>query len=354
MNRLTHKILDGFRVDPIGVEMPGPRLPQRVRKIIEARSFARISGGRFALLVTACAAICVTFAAVTLTHAQSSDTLAWEKAAGGKISFEVSSVKPGVRGTPFGSTVPLDGSDGPSVGGLFRANAPLNAYMNFAFKISDSNQARSIYDKLPAWAKPPHFFEIEGRANGNPTRDQLRLMVQALLADRFKLRVHREMQPRAVYALTLETPDKRGPQLQPHPANKPCMNGGGRPMMIEAPAKGADVPYYCGMVAWRFDGQEHLQIIDMTLSQVANYLASQAVLATGERVPHSGVDETGLAGRFDVNLQFVPEANGAGTSEVPGPRFIQAMEQQLGFRLVDKTAPVKVFVIDNLEQLTLD
>lgn len=276
----------------------------------------------------------------------------WEKAAGGKMSFDVASVKPSAAGTPFRSSVPLDGSDGPSVGGLFSAAAPLNAYLNFAFKISDSNQARSLYDKLPAWAKPPHFFEIEGRANGNPTRDQLRLMVQALLADRFKLSVHREMQPVAVYALTLERPNEKGAQLHAHPVDSPCINGAGRAMMIEAPAKDALPPYYCGITSWRIGGQLHLQMIDMTLPQIANYLASQGVLAMGGRVPHSGVDETGLTGRFDVELQFVPEPNGAGSSDAPGPRFIEAVRQQLGLRLVEKTALVDVFVIDDIEEPT--
>ena len=351
MNRALRTIISRFRIEAVGTAMPGPRLPQRIRSIVEERSSIRLSRMRIASLIAACAAICAAFLAVTLTRAQSSATQDWEKAAGGKMSFVVASVKPSAPGTRFGSNVPLDGSDGPSAGGLFTANAPLNAYLNFAFKISDSNQARSIYDKLPAWAKPPHFFQIQGRADGNPSRDQLRLMVQVLLADRFALKLHREMEPRAVYVLKLDKPKKKGSQLQPHPAKKPCINGAGRPMMIDVPTKLADA-YYCGMVGWRVDGQEHLQMIDMTLPQIANYLASQAVLATGGRLPHSGVDDTGLAGRFDVNLQFVPEPNGPGTSDISGPRFTGAMKEQLGLQLVEKTAPVKVFVIDHLEEPT--
>ena len=87
------------------------------------------------------------------------------------------------------------------------------AYLLFAYKISDSNQGRALFDKLPAWGKAPQFFNVQGRAEGAPTRDQMRLMVQAMLADRFKLAIHREMQQREEYLLVVDKPDKLGPQL---------------------------------------------------------------------------------------------------------------------------------------------
>ncbi len=93
-------------------------------------------------------------------------------------------------------------------------------------------------------------------------------------------------------------------------------------------------------------------MIDMTLPQIANYLASQAALATGAHVPHSGVDNSGLTGRFDLALQYVPEPNGPGTSDVAGPRFMEALKKQLGLRLSERTEPVQVFVIDHLEEPT--
>jgi uncharacterized protein (TIGR03435 family) len=321
--------------------------------------FAVLKVGRTLLRVNAIWLVAAVLSFFMLAQAGASQTEisapGWEIAAGGTAQFAVATVKPSVPGTPFGSNVSLDGADGPPAGSLFRANAPLMAYLLFAFKISDSNQARGIYDKLPAWAKAPQFFQVEGRADGNPTRDQLRLMVQALLADRFELKIHREMQPRVAYVLVLDRPEKEGPQLRPHPADKTCVNNPTTSAVIGAPAREMGAPYYCGMVSWNIDGERHLQIVDMTMAQVANYLASQAVLATAATVPHSGVDNTGLTGRFDVQLQFVPESGEPdANSDIPGPRFIDALKSQLGLRFAEKTVPVEVIVVDHLEKPSLE
>lgn len=274
----------------------------------------------------------------------------WQIAAGGKMEFEVASVRPSAPGTPFGSTVNLtDGRDGASTGNLFRADAILMPYLMFAYKFSDSNQGRAIWDKLPDWAKT-QFFHVEARADGTPTRDQLRLMMQALLADRFKLAIHREMQLHGRYLLVLDKPGNPGPQLVPHPTDQPCVDDPSRPPMIAPPAKDTEAPRYCGMVTWRIDGQLHLRMTDVTMSQVANYLSS-ASMAGGTLMPHSGVDGTGLAGRFDVDIQFMPEANGPGSNpDASGPTFTEALKKQLGLKLVEQKTPMEIMVIDHLEK----
>src|SRR5690348_14176314 len=137
MNRLTHKILARFRVDPIGVAMPGPRLPQRIRSVIEGHGSLRLSRARTASLVVACAIICAVFLAVTLKRAQSSETLSWEEAAGGKMSFEVASVKQNRSGSTSGvMNIPLLGDVYHPDGGLFSGvNLPLISYIYFAYKL---------------------------------------------------------------------------------------------------------------------------------------------------------------------------------------------------------------------------
>jgi len=66
-------------------------------------------------------------------------------------------------------------------------------------------------------------------AEGGPTKDQMRLMIRSLLADRFKLAVHTETRQVPVLAFVLAKPGgvlgKPGPQLQPHPADVPCRTG---------------------------------------------------------------------------------------------------------------------------------
>jgi uncharacterized protein (TIGR03435 family) len=207
-----------------------------------------------------------------------------------------------------------------------------------------------LYDKLPAWAKPPQFFQIEARASGSPTRDQLRLMMQTLLAERFQLSFHREMRPLAVYSISLAKPGKLGPQLKSHPADKSCGNNPGS-AAIPAPAKPADAPYYCGMVNWSADGQRHIQLVDVTMPELATILASQTALASGAQSPHSGFDNTGLAGRFDAQLDFTPEAGSAsGKDDAAGTDIFEALKEQLGLRFTEAKAPVEVIVIDRLEK----
>ena len=113
----------------------------------------------------------------------------------------------------------LDGLDGPApVENLFSANAPLMAYLLFAYKIIRSRRAASSIacrtGREPASSKST-------RAHGLPARDQLRLMVQTLLAGRFKLAIRREIQTRGVAALSLVQPGIPGPYLKPHPTDEP-------------------------------------------------------------------------------------------------------------------------------------
>jgi bla regulator protein blaR1 len=270
------------------------------------------------------------------------------------MEFEVASVKPAELGTPFTTSVPLNGLDGPGPNStLFSASAPLMAYLLFAYKISDSNQGRAIYDKLPAWAKT-QFYTIQARAGSVPTRDQLRLMVQALLADRFSLAIHRETQMREQYAFSLVQPGRLGPQLRPHPAGEPCVDNPDRPAVIAAPDKDSDVPRTCGFVSWDVAGQRHVRMIDVTMTEAVNYLSS-AAMAGGTLLPHTGIDGTGLAGRYDLDLQFLSEPDGPGSNtSADGATFTRALKDQLGLKLSERKGPVEIIVIDHLEKPSAD
>lgn len=273
----------------------------------------------------------------------------WQTAAGGKMEFEVASVRPSKPLTPYSSNVDMDAMDGPQTGNLFTANAPIMAYLLFAYKISDSNQGKGIFDKLPAEWKS-QFFHVDARSAGNPTRDQMRLMVQTLLADRFKLAIHRETQLREAYTVVLDKPATLGPQLQPRPADRPCVNNPDPAITIEPPAKSTDGPRYCGMVTWSVDGQRHLRLVDVTMAQIANYLSSASMQAENP-TPHTGVDGTGLSGRFDLDIQFVPESDEIGGDlDASGPTFSAALRKQLGLRFIDRKAPVGILVIDHIEK----
>jgi len=68
---------------------------------------------------------------------------------------------------------------------------------------------------LPKWVSTDSF-DVQARAEGNSTQDQMCLMLRSLLADRFGLTVHVETAQPPVLALVLEKPGKTGPKLRPH------------------------------------------------------------------------------------------------------------------------------------------
>ena len=156
--------------------------------------------------------------------AQSSVT-DWQTAAGGKMAFDVASVKPNVA-EPSASTVheniPLGPQDlfAPTGGLLSATNVSFVRYMVFAYKLSPT-QIQVVRSQLPKWANN-NRYDINARTSSNPTKDQFRLMMQSLLADRFKLAVHYETRQLPVYTLVLDNAGKLGPQLKPHPEDSPC------------------------------------------------------------------------------------------------------------------------------------
>lgn len=287
-------------------------------------------------------------------QAQTASAPDWQTAAGGKMEFEVVSVKPAAPGTPYSTNVALNGLDGTApAGNLFSATAPVMAYVLFAYKISDPNQGRAIYDKLPAWAKM-QFYTIQARADGAPTRDRLRLMVQALLAERFQLAIHPEIQMREEFAFSLDQPGKLGPQLHPYPTGEPCVNNPSRSPLIPAPDKDSDAPRYCGVVSWDIGDQRHLRMIDVSMAEAVNYL-SGASMTGGTLTPHTGQDDTGLSGRYDLDIQFLAEPNGPGSNiNADGPTFAQALKSQLGLKMTERKGPVQILVLDHLEKPSPD
>ena len=66
-------------------------------------------------------------------------------------------------------------------------------------------------------------FDIEARSTANPTKDQMRLMMQSLLVDRFKMKAHIEQKTRPVFELLLAKRGRTGPQLRPHPKDEACV-----------------------------------------------------------------------------------------------------------------------------------
>ena len=280
---------------------------------------------------------------------------AWQSAAGGKMSFEVASVRRAEPGPFLRPSFELGVEDSPvPPGGRFFASFALVDFVQFAYKIMPTpEQQAAMLAALPQWAKT-EYFVIQAEAPGNPTKDQMRLMMQALLADRFHLRAHFETRIEPVFALVLTRQGRLGPRIRPHAEGLPCSAPWTPPADRTAPTV---APGGFTAVCGSFDGIEGPDHTfwagarNATLEQVADYLAWEQNL--GKPV----VDQTGLTGRFDFTLQFTPEctmptAESACAVETTGITLIEALREQFGMKLQPTRSPVQILVIDHVEPPT--
>jgi uncharacterized protein (TIGR03435 family) len=274
----------------------------------------------------------------------------WQKEAGGKQSFEVASVRQSLPDSHRRDNIDLGPMNSFSLpGGLFSTNVSLDNYIIFAYKIADGSQYQSLSAQLPKWAKSPAKFDVEARAAGHPTKDQLRLMMQALLQDRFKLAIHTETKQLPVYSLVLDTRGKPGPQLRAHPASLPC------PEIPTAAVQGPEPPPVCGLIqTWVEGGLFHLRMMDVSMDIIAGTLVP-FLGRMGRLDDRPSIDRTGLTGMYDFTIAFQPEPqpnpqeSADAQPERNGPTLTEALKKQLGLRLLRQEGPVNAFVIDHVE-----
>jgi uncharacterized protein (TIGR03435 family) len=265
-------------------------------------------------------------------------------------AFDVASVKPNRSADPPSSNFPLGPGDVyVRNGGLFSATGfPLITYLSFAYKMI-GNQAQSVLPQLPEWAITERF-DIQARASGDPGKDQMRLMMRTLLAERFGLVTHYEQREVPVFAFVLASNGKLGPQLRVHSDDAPCPT--------EQPAATAagvvnGKPAFCNGIyplpptvpgRLRFGGR------NVTLSFIAD------TFSAGTNLGRPMIDQTGLSGTVDFTLEWMAErrvaaqAAGEPQAEASGPSFEDALREQLGIRMQAKKGPLRVLVIDHLER----
>jgi uncharacterized protein (TIGR03435 family) len=253
---------------------------------------------------------------------------AWQKAAGGSMSFEVASIHPAKPG-PFLQPSFSLGIEDEAIppGGRFFASFALEDFIEFAYKIMPTPEQRDgILEELPRWAKN-EYFVVQAEAPGNPTKDQMRLMMQVLLAERFNLRVHFDARIEPVLALVLIRHGRTGPRIRPHLEGPACDAHWTPPPDRTAPTvpPGEFTPE-CGTFEG-LDGPNNTFLAgarNATLAQLADYLAWEQDF--GRPI----VDQSGLSGRFDFTLQWTPESKKPhGDSiglDVSGPSLIEALK----------------------------
>jgi uncharacterized protein (TIGR03435 family) len=276
------------------------------------------------------------------------DAPAWQIAAGGRMSFEVAAVKPSKLPRP--PNFPLDSRNAYVPGGRFSAGFPLWTYISFAYKLGpNQEEQRAAIAQFPKGLST-EFFEIDARAGNSTTKDQMRLMMQSLLADRFKLAVHFETREVPVLALTLVKLGKTGPKLHAHAEGPPCPEPGGPPNADDV------FPPTCGTASGRFtpDGMALAGSRDSSASSLAELIYSYGVMA-GE-VDKPIIDQTGLEGTFDFTIQWngrmsgpPPGADAPPPPDPQGTTFLQAVREQLGLKLSSTKGSVRMLVVDHVE-----
>ena len=289
-------------------------------------------------------------------------------------TFDVASVKQNkTEGKPH-SNVPLDTGNvysaidpsdpRTSAGGYFVAtNQPLWRYIVFAYKLSGTQELAlrfSYFDglksKAPTWVTggfdvSADRFNIEARAPGNSTIDQMRLMMQALLADRFHLVVHRETRDAPAFGLVRVRAGAPGPKLQPHPPSDTCPASTphpGQPASPSTPSAVGDLPPPCGIIAHVLSTNNQESSFGgrgIPLSLLATSLPTMTGMAI---IPRPVVDQTGLVGLYDFTLHWDwphdPESGDTAAS------FHGALKSQLGLYLKPTHAPIEILVIDHIER----
>jgi uncharacterized protein (TIGR03435 family) len=279
--------------------------------------------------------------------------------------FDVASVKqspPGQRAMPT-SNIPLTpGSTTQPIGGLFKAqNYPLMAYVMFAYNIP-SDQLLSLTTSLPQWAFSD-AFDIDARADGSPTRDQVREMMKSLLEDRFALKLHTVTADGPIFALVLAKSGKTGQHLQPHPADAPACpaNAQDSPIPFATDKVAGGFPAQCGSVLLMpSSGFASLGVggRNVSLDQIAEAISTFGSFLGNLSRPVR--DQTGLTGKWDFVVNFAPQFP-AGMPVPAGPQqqqpdadsaptFLEALTDQLGLKLNNATGPVEKIVIDHVEK----
>jgi bla regulator protein BlaR1 len=227
--------------------------------------------------------------------------------AGKPLAFEVASIRPNKIGSSGGEGSRRENIT-TSPGTLSMSNVTLKSCIKWAYSVQDPQLSAG-----PDWLTGDRFDVIAKTAEPAP-ESQLRLMLQALLADRFKLALHRESKTLAGYALAV---GKNGPKLQP--------------------SEGEGAPQFQGRNA-------RVDVTRYSMQDLAEFLAGplQTYVA----------NMTGLKGRFDFSIDVLPflSTDGPIVKEDMASAFERALEQQVGLKLEGRRFPVEVLVIDHAEK----
>ncbi len=233
-------------------------------------------------------------------------------------------------------------------GGPGTQDATRIAYVNLSLRnlLTEAYGIRAYQVAGPDWIDTERY-DITAKLAEGASKDQVRAMLQNLLADRFRAVIHHETRDFPIFELTVA---KSGSKLQASSSAPPAT----------ADSKGQLPPAGTSMMMTVKNGVNRLIAGKQTLETLARVLENEV----GTRV----VDQTGIKGTYDFTLDFVrdsgraidqfkglppgPAAAPDGLGDAPG--LATALQEQLGLRLEKARGPLDVIVVDQANKRPSD
>jgi bla regulator protein BlaR1 len=319
----------------------GADLKKRIVRIMSGCMADRLSFGRKTVLAAIGLVVIATPVALGFVNRPSRLLAQLQHAESAAVQpFEVASIKPSRADDKMRSLFMQPGK-------FTTEGETVKDVISFAYGIRSDNQLSGG----PSWVNSERF-DIEAKEEDSVAENlqklpieerakQIRLMVQALLADRFKLKVSHQTKELPVYALVVA---KGGSKLTEAQVPPPSAEG------TAAPKRG-----FRGI---RMMGPGQLTGTNINIGVLADMLSRQREL--GRLV----IDQTGLKGNYDWTLKWTPDQGGpmfkgpdggqpspdAPPPDSSGPSIFTALEEQLGLKLESRKGPVETLVIDSIER----
>jgi len=244
-------------------------------------------------------------------------------------AFEAATVKP----SPEGDRAAINATTGL----LTLRHVSLRLLISVAWKIRPA-----LITGGPAWIDSA-FFEVQGKAAGPTGADAMFLMLQTLLEDRFRLKVHREKKEGPVYNLTVA---KGGPRLK----TATCVPFDPNHLPRQT-APGETPVNYCGRINRTVDGSlRKMDFLGVGIGTSTTLPIESLADQLSGLIERTVIDKTGLSGIFDFQLEWADQAGAAQPGDSIGPSIFTAVQEQLGLKLDSARGPIGYLAVDRAEK----
>jgi len=253
-------------------------------------------------------------------------------------TFEVASVKQNLSGSTRSSI------QVPPAGTVTFTNVALRILIRNAYQLDMdlftlvSGPFARIVGNAPG-TRPADVlrFDVQGKPPENSQPQERRAMLRALLEDRFKLRVHKEIRQMPVYAITVARPGRLGPNLKPSTFDCQAYMAQRRAGGTAAEPADSAGNSWCQLFGVNTTGPAQIR--------TAGPLRRLAQLVQGLLTDRPVVDATGLPGNFEWVVTF----GRLGNPQADHPDIFTAFQDQLGLKIESRQAPLEVLVVDSVE-----